>query len=49
MDLALSELTNGIPETISLGRDTNQLSVWNKTLALYKEGTLLGAGSPSHP
>jgi len=47
--LALSELTNGIPEYVELTRDTNQLQVWNSTLALHKEGTLLGAGSPSHP
>mgnify|MGYP002630338793 CR=1 FL=1 len=49
VDLALAELTNGIPETISLDRDTNQAKVWAQVLALHKEGTLLGAGSPSHP
>lgn len=49
VDIALSELTNGIPETFLLENANNKQVLWDKTLALYKEGNYLGAGSPSHP
>jgi hypothetical protein len=50
VDLALSDLTNGIPETIEINEETNQQKVWDQIMALYGEGSvLLGAGSPSHP
>lgn len=49
VDIALAELTNGIPETFMLEEQKNVQALWTKTLALYKEGNFLGAGSPSHP
>lgn len=47
VDVCLSELTNGIPETFYTEREPNTAALWNKTMKLYKAGHFLGAGSPN--
>ena len=47
VDVCLSELTNGIPETFYTERETNTAALWNKAMKLYKAGHFLGAGSPN--
>jgi len=49
VDIALSELTNGIPETVDHDEDYNANTIWERLIAAQKEGSRLGAGSPSHP
>jgi hypothetical protein len=48
VDITLSELTNGIPETIDFG-DTCPTALWETMMQMHKEKAFLGAGSPSHP
>jgi calpain-15 len=48
VDLALAELTNGIPETMEKEDNPNLEKWWNQLLDLHKQGIFLGAGSPSH-
>ena len=49
VDIALSELTNGIPETYKKDENENLQKLWDKVLDAKQEGAFLGAGSPSHP
>ena len=47
---ALSDLTNGFPDSISLVEyGKNDKILWEKLKVLYNHGDLLGAGSFSHP
>lgn len=48
VDIALSELTNGIPETLNHVDHKNTKALWDKLYDSIKTG-FLGAGSPSHP
>lgn len=48
VDITLSELTNGIPETIEFS-DTCPTALWETMIQMKKEKAFLAAGSPSHP
>lgn len=50
VDIALSELTNGIPETLQHEDNKNTQILWEKLfINVSQKRGFLGAGSPSHP
>jgi hypothetical protein len=50
VDIALAELTNGIPETLQHDDHKNTKALWTRLYDVYSNGSgFLGAGSPSHP
>lgn len=49
VDIALAELTNGVPEDIEINENSNLKKIWDNMIERQKEGSMLGAGSPSHP
>jgi hypothetical protein len=49
VDIALAELTNGIPETMNRKDNQNLKKWWDQLMVYHKAGFCLGAGSPSHP
>lgn len=56
VDIALAELTNGIPETLQHADNKNTKALWEKLVDIVGTGRIedgkggfLGAGSPSHP
>jgi hypothetical protein len=48
VDVALAELTNGIPETLQHADNRNTQVLWEKLVLAQNRG-FLGAGSPAHP
>jgi hypothetical protein len=46
VDIALSILTNGVPEKIVVRGEKNLENFWAKLMDIQKEGSFLGAGSP---
>lgn len=48
VDVALAELTNGIPETMNRADNQNLKKWWDQLMEYYKAGYCLGAGTPSH-
>ena len=49
VDLALAELTNGIPEKIVIDKSTNATKLYERLYALREDDIFFGAGSPEHP
>lgn len=49
IQIALADMTDGFPEQLELRHYEKNLQLfWEKILALYKKGALMGAGSPEH-
>lgn len=49
VDMALSELTNGVPEKYEHKKNQNLEKFWHKLVELQKGSCFMGAGTPSHP
>lgn len=49
VDLALAELTNGIPQTLKHAEFPNQANFFEKLQGILKMKNRLGGGTPSHP
>lgn len=50
VQMALADLTNGFPDSISLAEyGKNDKLLWEKLKVCYKHGDLLGAGTHPHP